>query len=188
MFKPTTFRFKHTISWPGIGPANEIAADNILKVDDEGDDYLFVHASGVAVKVPKAQVTAYGVYDADDVPNMPQEGAYQDGNKSDSDSDQDDASPAETETEIPDTSSDATSGKDETGDAEDTDTSDDTSSTSTETETDSPATDAPVASDADDSGSESDSLSSNIFGGMFAQDTDAMGPSVKKTKGKKTKK
>ncbi|KAK1548612.1 hypothetical protein Q3G72_011594 [Acer saccharum] len=176
----------------GIGPANEIAADNILKVDDEGDDYLFVHASGVAVKVAKAQVTAYGVYDADDVPNMPQEEAYKDGNDADSDSDQDDSNDtpsmsseidaAET-AETPDPSSDTTSGEDETGDAGDTD---NTSDSATETETDSPATDAPVASDADNSGGESDSLSSNVFDGLFAQTPDES--PVKKTKGKKTKK
>lgn len=87
MFKPTNFRLKNTIFWPGIGPANEIAAENILKIVDEGEDYLFVHASGSAVKVPKAQVTAYGVFDADDVPNLPTEGAYKDGNNADTDTD-----------------------------------------------------------------------------------------------------
>lgn len=79
MFKPTHFRLKNTIHWPGCGPANELSAENIKKVEDQGENYLFVHASGHAVKVAKEQVTAYGVFDADDVPNLPQEDDYKDG-------------------------------------------------------------------------------------------------------------
>lgn len=86
MFKPTHFRLKNTIHWPGCGPASELSVDNIKKVEDQGDNYLFVHASGHAVKVAKTQVTAYGVFDADDVPNLPKEDDYKDGvNDDDSD-------------------------------------------------------------------------------------------------------
>lgn len=71
MFKPDTFRFASTIHWPGAGPTNEIASAHIADVKDEGDAYTFVHASGHAVKVPKANVTALGVWDEDTIPNLP---------------------------------------------------------------------------------------------------------------------
>lgn len=80
MFKPDTFRFASTIHWPGAGPTNEIAAEHIADVKDEGDAYTFVHASGHAVKVPKANVTALGVWDEDTIPNLPTKDE-KDGNK-----------------------------------------------------------------------------------------------------------
>ena len=78
MFKPTHFRFQNSIHWPGAGPTTEVHAENCAKVDDEGDHYTFVHAGGHAVKVAKSEVTAYGYYDADDVPNLPTEDDYKD--------------------------------------------------------------------------------------------------------------
>lgn len=91
MFKPTHFRFQNSIQWPGAGPTTEVFADNCAKVEDAGEHFTFVHAGGHAVKVPKAEVTTYGVYDADDVPNLPTEDDYKDGidKKGDADADAD---------------------------------------------------------------------------------------------------
>lgn len=87
MFKPTHFRFDHSVQWPGAGPTSEIHADTVRNVEDQGDQYMFVHASGYAFKIDKAQVTAYGVWEDEDVPNMPNPDVYPDGNTSDKEAD-----------------------------------------------------------------------------------------------------
>lgn len=118
MFKPTHFRFQNSIHWPGAGPTTEVFADNCAKVDDAGEHFTFVHAGGHAVKVPKAEVTTYGVYDADDVPNLPTEDDYKDGIDKEDDS-----------------------GKEEdTGSADDDNSSDDTDATDDVSEEGSPVT------------------------------------------------
>lgn len=78
MFKPTVFRFANAVQWPGAGPTTEIHAETVRDTRDEGEQYVFVHASGVAVKIDKCQVTVYGMWTDDNVPNMPTPEQYPD--------------------------------------------------------------------------------------------------------------
>jgi hypothetical protein len=90
MFKPTVFRFANAVQWPGAGPTTEIHAETVRDTRDEGEQYVFVHASGVAVKVDKGQVTVYGLWTDDNVPNMPTPEQYPDNIPSDAQEDKKD--------------------------------------------------------------------------------------------------
>lgn len=120
MFKPTHFRFDHAVMWPGAGPTTEIAADNVYKVEDQGETYMFIHACGYAFQIDKSQVTPYGMWTSDDVPNMPTPEEYKDGIDSPTDStatssDTDsptDSLPAQTDNQTPATPIDDTGSAD----------------------------------------------------------------------------
>lgn len=157
MFKPTVFRFDNAIMWPGAGPTTEIHAETVRDVQDEGEQYVFIHASGTAIKIDKAQVTAYGVWEDDNVPNMPNPEAYPDNVPSDTKEDAQDAGQSDVdvpEEDVQDGQDTDTAGDADTseGDASDVggSISDDTS-VSTEDPIEPNADDVPATSDSETS-------------------------------------
>lgn len=155
MFKPTVFRFDNAIMWPGAGPTTEIHAETVRDVQDEGEQYVFVHASGAAVKIDKGQVTAYGVWEDDNVPNMPTPEAYPDNVPSDTKEDAQDAD--KPDVDVPE--EDVQAGQDTAGDADTSegDASDvggsisDDTSVPTEDPIEPPSDDVPASSDSETS-------------------------------------
>lgn len=56
MFKPLVWEFRESVYWPGRNTTHVLQASECEHVAEDGDSLTFVHPSGQAVRVYKAQV------------------------------------------------------------------------------------------------------------------------------------